>query len=648
MSLVGDGGVGTALRGTAPPAPPGMTVRAEVRRRPRADGRRPALAVARAVVRHLAAVAAFSVPAVVLWWHAWDGHLGSTLTCTCGDAGQEVWFIAWPAYALAHGLDPFFSSALQAPYGVNLLSNAAAVPVGLVLSPLTWIAGPVVATNVALTLCPGLSAWACWIACRRLTSWGPASVVAGVLYGYSPFVVTNLATGHVSLCLLVTPPLLLVAGRELLYGRPGSRLRWGAAIGALVALQFVLSSEILVITVLVGVPGGAAAVIGARSRLGSPKELLAPLGAACAVAVALLAFPVWLALLGPQHIVGPPWPGASLFGNPLSSLWDPGAYGASGDLLLKLGGYGGAMGPPSSYLGPVVLGLAGACLVVSWRRWSAWLLAALGGVCVVLSLGAVLALTPGRFSHLSLPWSLVGTWPLLEDVIPQRFSALSDLFVALVVGIGLDHWYGTRASPARASVRAGRSAGGAPRRTGRRTRALVTCALMAAGAAGIVSLWWTYQVPLRTTTVSVPRWFETAATRLPSGTTVLTYPFPFPSAGTAEPMVWQAVDGMRFRLAGGYIKAPGPHGAPLSDHPARPPYGVLAGLSTRAGGPLPTGTPAQVAAVRAALEQWGVEYVVVTDRGRDPRLAVSIFTAAIGTSPRYEDGAWVWHLRARL
>ncbi|MGO8861775.1 MAG: hypothetical protein ACLQRH_13550, partial [Acidimicrobiales bacterium] len=91
---------------------------------------------------HLAWILAFTLPAIVLWWHVWTGHPTSTLTCACGDPAQEVWFIAWPAWALWHAANPIFSSAVNVPYGANLLSNTSGTLIGLVLSPLTRIWGP--------------------------------------------------------------------------------------------------------------------------------------------------------------------------------------------------------------------------------------------------------------------------------------------------------------------------------------------------------------------------------------------------------------------------------------------------------------------------------------------------------------------------
>ena len=113
------------------------------------------------------------MPAVALWWHVWSGHPSSALTCACGDPAQEVWFMAWPAWALAHLHDLFFSGAVNVPIGANLLSNTSGILVGVLLAPVTWLFGPVTATNVALTLAPALKRVGLFR--RRPSPWSPGS-----------------------------------------------------------------------------------------------------------------------------------------------------------------------------------------------------------------------------------------------------------------------------------------------------------------------------------------------------------------------------------------------------------------------------------------------------------------------------------------
>jgi dolichyl-phosphate beta-glucosyltransferase len=198
---------------------------------PRSFG--PLLRGVRTVAFHLVALACFTVPAVVLWWHVWSGHPSSALTCGCGDPAQEVWFIAWPAWAVGHLDNVFYSGAVNVPHGANLLSNTSGPLIGLVLAPVTWAFGPIAATNVALTLAPALSAWACFAAIRPLVTWKTGAVPAALVFGYSSAIVTSLTFGHASVSVLVIPPFLFTTLHEIVIRQEHSVRRDGLLLAAL-------------------------------------------------------------------------------------------------------------------------------------------------------------------------------------------------------------------------------------------------------------------------------------------------------------------------------------------------------------------------------------------------------------------------------
>ncbi|HEV3132733.1 MAG TPA: hypothetical protein VGY51_12295, partial [Acidimicrobiales bacterium] len=111
----------------------------------------------------LYAAAGYLFVSLIVWWHVWTGNPTTVTTCGCGDSSLFTWFLEWPAYALSHGHNPLYSTALFHPTGVNLLSNTAEVGIGVVLAPVTWLFGPVATLNVALTLSPVLSALAMYV-----------------------------------------------------------------------------------------------------------------------------------------------------------------------------------------------------------------------------------------------------------------------------------------------------------------------------------------------------------------------------------------------------------------------------------------------------------------------------------------------------
>lgn len=112
-------------------------------------------------------------------------------------------------------------------------------------------------------------------------------------------------------------------------------------------------------------------------------------------------------------------------------------------------------------------------------------------------------------------------------------------------------------------------------------------------------------------------------------------------------MAWQAVNGMGYSQAG----VGGPQGVRSRAGSAGPGFAALVDLTFGITIPQPTGTPAQLAAVRHALAVWGITTVVVapqpSDRvltqGHDPTYAAGFMTAVLGRLPTIEAGAWVWN-----
>jgi hypothetical protein len=136
---------------------------------------------------------------------------------------------------------------------------------------------------------------------------------------------------------------------------------------------------------------------------------------------------------------------------------------------------------------------------------------------------------------------------------------------------------------------------------------------------------------------------DKVAPTLPRGTVLLTIPFAV--TGLTESMVWQAVDDMHFRLAGAALKTPSPLGGPVGQGAPGSARRILTDLSLL-GAPLPSGTTAQIARVRGALQTWHVNRVVITGPSRDPIFASGFLTMALGFGPTYIDGAYVWQLPA--
>ena len=168
---------------------------------------------------------------------------------------------------------------------------------------------------------------------------------------------------------------------------------------------------------------------------------------------------------------------------------------------------------------------------------------------------------------------------------------------------------------------------------------LAGVATLAVAAVALTPVFITFEAPLRVVRVHTPPYLRDAATRPPAGDVVLTVPFAV--SGSTQPMLWQAMQGMRFRLAGAALKTPGVLGGPVGAGAPGSARRILTDLSVE-GSMLPAGTTTQLATVRTALASWQVDQVVITGASRDPVYASGFLTAVLGVAPVFERRAWVW------
>jgi hypothetical protein len=593
----------------------------------------------RTLALHAAVIAGFLVMAVAMWWRVWiTGHPTSTVPCQCGDVSEALGFIAWPQWAILHGHNPFLSNAIYAGQGgANMLTNASWMAGALFFAPVTWLFGPVATFNVAVTLAPVVSGYCFFLAVRRITHFVPGQVVAAALYGFSPLIVTSEPFGHFFQIFLFYPPLAFICLHELYVTRRRSPVRVGVALGLLTVVQFFTGTEVLVITVVMALVGSVlAAALARRQAWEHRRRILVGLGWAGAVAAPLLAYPAWFALAGPEHIVGAAWPGTTLSGLPPSTPLNAGLLVHHVASIARTAGYYGPTGPAPGFLGFGVVLFLFVSAIAWFRKRMAWFLVGLGLAAWALSLGSVVQPLSPSTIHIWLPWRLFTHVPVVQQVIPARFSAITILAAALLLAFSADCWWDLAAEH-----RARRSASD-PSWPAARFQRWSGVGIAVVAVAALIPLGATYTLPYVIHRTPVPAWFRHDADHLAPGTTLMVYPYP--DGGDAQAMGWQAENGMRYRIIGGFAIVPGADGRHSM---ALSPFGgtrlVLDRLSIYKFGTLPDASSAVVRMVRSSLSAWGAQVVVVTTQGRNPPFAAGFFTAVLGRAPRIEDGAWVWY-----
>jgi hypothetical protein len=367
-----------------------------------------------------------------------------------GDPEQQVWFLAWTAFAVLHGHNPWLTTYLHYPQGVNLAENTSMPLLGLLGLPVTWAFGPIVTFNLFMWLAYPVSALACFVLLRRWVRWPVAAFVGGLLYGFSPDLAAQ-GLGHLNLLVVPFPPLVLLLLDDLLVRRRGRPLSRGLLLGVVLAAEFLVSPELFASTILMVLVGLLLLVLArprqVRDRLGRAWPGLL----ACGVLTgAVVAYPAWVEFAGPHAFLGPPQQlvfAADLLGTVVPTklqLLDPAA-------LVRVGARfaGGDPSEADSYLGlPLLLVLAGFVLT-HWQRGEVRLAAALFVAATVVSWGSHLEVA-GHATGIPLPVDLVSHLPLFQDFVYARFALYADLAAAWLLALAVDQAHSrwrTRRSP---------------------------------------------------------------------------------------------------------------------------------------------------------------------------------------------------------
>ncbi len=590
----------------------------------------------------------YAVLAVAVYWPI--GPIGShrIVTCGCGDIALQAWFLAWPAHALSHTLNPLYSDFINVPDGVNLMSNTSMPFLGVLATPFTLALGAVATFNLFMQLSFFASAASMFLVLRRWTTWWPATFVGGLLYGFSPYMFGE-GNGHLHVLFVALPPLILAVLDDLLIRQRWSARRAGLVLGLLGAMQLLISSEVLADTALMAVIGVVILALrhprpararAARVAAGGAWALI-PFGLLCG-------YPIWLSLAGPQHVTGP-WGDTSVYKADLLGPIVPTTSQLLGGSHWKALGNsfsGSDIAENGIYLGIPLVVLCVVMAVAGRRNGVVRFSVVMAIIAFVLSLGGSLVID-GHRSGTPLPFDVLHHLPLLRQEVAARYSLYVQLFVSVTVAVGinelrngvLDVQAGVGIDHRRHAVRRTRPTG------------LINVTLVAMMAVALVPL--IPHIPYPTPSPGIPRYFTSTSPEdvraIAPGSVVLMYPYPFPPQSNA--MLWQAESGMRFRIIGDYAITPLDNGSgngTLAPPTLSPSLMETLFLVAYQGGPAVTNLPPPDAATLTQLRAFVVRYrvgtVLVDPSGARPDIVTRYLTAALGRSPVIRGGVEVWRI----
>ena len=571
------------------------------------------------VERHARALGLLAFAVISFLWFAktWvdplHRHAG-----VIGDPDSYIFALAWPPFAVAHHMNPFYSTYLLAPKGANLMWT---IPpgFGLMLWPVTAVVGPILTYNLLATLSLAFSAWTAQLALRRFVPGELGPFVGGLFYGFSPYMAAH-SIAHTMLTVAILPPLLLLLLHEALV-----RQRWkpavtGLAIGALLAFQLSTFLEMLAGGAVAGALLTIVLAIMYRRHVRDRFRYFA-IAAASGVVVFLVlgGVQLWTLVLGERNLLHihdflhPPNLGVNdLFGFVVPSNFQSFAPSALRGISNHFSTGGAEV---NGYIGvPLLL----VCIVIAVKHWSSPTVRVASIMTVVMaifSMGPRLQIK-GR-STIPLPWDLIARLPLMGNLLPVRLSVFTDLGIALLLAYGIGHRV-RPSTPARNAVR------------------------FVAAAAAVVTLvpsW--YLLKSISAPVDVPHFFTSSEVKtIPKGSIALVAPWTT-DPSNIPPEVWQSLAHFRFKMPSGYAYVPLGGGTVTS--------GLLTDLLEDSMWQIGHGMPppdltnkAVLAKLRRLVKKHQISTVIVGPMEYQDTM-LRFMTRVMGRAPEAIGGVYVWY-----
>jgi hypothetical protein len=356
-----------------------------------------------------------------------------------GDIPVNIWNLWWVREAVLSGADPLVTGHLFAPLGASLAFHALVLVKGLMALPLQLFVSPWTAYSILVMATLAMSATSMFALARYLTGSSAAALVAGLAYGFSPYMLSR-GLGHLNYLSGEWMPAYILC---LLRLDREPETRW--ALGAAAFLLLTAYSEYYYLIYLLLF---TAALLAFR-LVEEPRSLFRPAFAGRLLLMGGLVLggfaPVLRAVLGAdrsEFLYGG-WSGSAKFGADLLAFVTPAPgstlYGALGaDAYTRYSG--GNITEATVFTGFVVLGLAlwAAVRLRHDHTVRFWSLVTVSFF--LLSLGPVLHVD-GQFVFavgswrlvIPLPYVLIHYLPLIKGArVPARFDVMTAMGLAVM------------------------------------------------------------------------------------------------------------------------------------------------------------------------------------------------------------------------
>ncbi len=593
----------------------------------------------------------YAVLALAAYWPIYPADPSQLPNCGCEDVAQSAWFFAWSPFALFHGMNPYSTTWINYPTGANLAISAQYFLYAVLLAPVTYLMNAIASYNLILWASFVLSALSMYVVVNKLFSKFLPAFLAGLFYGFSPYMVSE-GLGHLNLMFIPFPPLIFYSLYKIFCSESNHKYRWSVLLSIFIIFQYMMSSEILATTAIMSLIGLAILAIAHPHKIvTSIQNTVLPLLLCIAIVAIFLSYPIYYSIYGPQHLIAPgfSWNNpyrADLLGTIIPNngqLLYPLSWKNKGSSFLQ-----GAWYENGSYLGvPLIISLG---LILIWLRKNPWVrfLSVMAFAAWLLSLGPYLTIN-GHTTSIPLPFDLLAHVPILNNILPSRIAMYSDLFIALLLAIGINQLAISNFFISKNLDLSNKYKFHFINFLHRFTKKRIGLIILLAVACilSLIPAWpYTAESPPIANTYS--SFFTNDKDAIPKNAVALTYPYPF--VGYNQAMVWQLLSNMRFRLLGGYDLFTIPPGYPDPYPAILQPENIESVFSYEADQtdwPL-TGPPvlSEVTSknISSFVHNNGVQIIIVNKEAPNSNFIIKILSVTFGMPAKNAYGIDLWIL----
>ena len=532
------------------------------------------------------------------------------------DASLFIWFMELIAQKISTVSLNLHIDYIFDPLGINLLWNTSIIFCSIILTPITLLTNPTFSYNICILLGFILSALSTFLLCRKITGKWWLSILAGTIYGFSPYMISHSDAGHLNLTTSFIPPLLAVVIINMITRalQKDSGLDWKNAIylGILVLIQMLTGEEILMsLAIITSITLGVAAIIWRKEiSFIFITRLLYSFIIASVIAIILCSPFLYAQLTSTEQPDGLIQP-LNTYVTDLANLVVPThiqliAPKWTQSIAAK---FSGNPAEWNAYLSiPFIILLISQAITTRKKRFSLF-------CCYMIIIPLILSLGPflhigGVITRIPMPWLLFERLPLLNHLLPCRLTMYSYLAIAIFLPYSMQQSWKSQ------------------------SKIYKTITLL------LLSLSMLFLFPKfhfsRKTSYNIPYFFNNPKlykANIPKGSLVITVPV---ATGDVRAMQWQTASHMQFRLVGGY--GIGRNGFFV------PPSAFLQWLcSTQVNGTPPPSTEVSQEQILSDIKDRIINFIIVeADKQYLP--VKNNLTTLLGPPNIADGGVWIWKI----